>query len=136
MITVNTTVQNTGSIVCAEVAQLYVSFPEEAEQPVRILRGLEKVNIPAGATYAVSFSLRRRDVSYWDVAGQKWAVARGTYTFSVGSSSRDRGVTRLWSFKGLVSQKGGEEEWDVGLLGWLWRLRDVAREDDETRRRA
>jgi beta-glucosidase len=89
VISVQTTVQNTGSLAGAEVAQLYLSFPTEADQPVRILRGFEKVNITAGSSAAVSFSLRRRDISYWDVAAQKWAVANGTYTLSVGSSSRD-----------------------------------------------
>jgi beta-glucosidase len=29
----------------------------------------------------VEFELRRRDISYWDVKAQKWAVAPGTYTF-------------------------------------------------------
>lgn len=38
---VNTTLQNIGTLAGAEVAQLYVSFPAEAAQPVRILRGLE-----------------------------------------------------------------------------------------------
>ncbi|KAH6664917.1 glycoside hydrolase family 3 C-terminal domain-containing protein [Halenospora varia] len=60
--------ENTGFLDGAEVAQLYVSNPEEASQPVPILRGFEKVNITAGSTSAVSFSLRRRDVSYWDVS--------------------------------------------------------------------
>lgn len=66
VISVNTTVQNTGSLRGAEVAQLYLSFPDEADQPVRILRGFEKVNITAGQTADVSFTLRRRDVSCWD----------------------------------------------------------------------
>lgn len=87
--TINTTLQNTGTLVGAEVAQLYVSFPAEAAQPIRILRGFEKLEITAGSRTDVSFSLRCRDISYWDVAAQKWAIANGTYTFSVGSSSRD-----------------------------------------------
>lgn len=89
VITVNTTVQNSGSLNGAEVAQLYVSFPDEADQPVRILRGFEKITIASGETASVSFSLRRRDISYWDVLAQDWAVASGNYTFAVGSSSRD-----------------------------------------------
>ncbi|RDW85901.1 hypothetical protein BP5796_04226 [Coleophoma crateriformis] len=106
--TVNTTVQNSGSLDGAEVAQLYVSFPDEAAQPVRVLHGFEKVNITTGATSSVSFSLRRRDVSYWDVAAQNWAVASGTYTFGVGSSSRDiRGnATLTISARSVVSPCG------------------------------
>jgi beta-glucosidase len=89
MVSVNTTVQNTGSLIGAEVAQLYLSFPDEADQPVRGLRGFEKFNITPGQTADISFSLHRRDISYRDISGQKWAIASGTHTFSLGSSSRD-----------------------------------------------
>lgn len=89
VIQVTTSVSNTGAVEGAEVAQLYVTFPDEAAQPVRVLRGFEKVSIKPGQSAPVNFSLRRRDVSYYDVAAGKWAVANGEYTFSVGSSSRD-----------------------------------------------
>lgn len=97
VITVTTSIANTGNVIGAEVAQLYISFPDEAQQPSRVLRGFEKVQIDAGATSSdVTFSLRRRDISYWDVTAQKWAIAEGSYTFAVGASSRDiRGNTTL-----------------------------------------
>ncbi|KAI4602568.1 hypothetical protein KJ359_009816 [Pestalotiopsis sp. 9143b] len=84
VVSVSTTVTNAGA-----VAQLYVSFPAAAQQPPKILRGFEKPVIAAGASAEVAFTLRRRDLSYWDVVTQKWTVAAGQYTFSVGSSSRD-----------------------------------------------
>ncbi|ROV87592.1 hypothetical protein VSDG_09627 [Cytospora chrysosperma] len=87
--TVGTTVSNTGSLDGAEVAQLYVSFPEAAGMPVRSLRGFEKVMIAAGQSAAVSFPLRKRDLAYWDVAAQEWKVEAGDYTLYVGASSRD-----------------------------------------------
>ncbi|KAG6362234.1 hypothetical protein INS49_010464 [Diaporthe citri] len=89
VIQVTTSVSNTGAVEGAEVAQLYVTFPEEAGQPVRVLCGFEKVNVKPGQSAPVTFSLRRRDVSYYDTAAGKWAVASGDYTFAVGSSSRD-----------------------------------------------
>ena len=82
-------IKNTGSVEGAEVAQLYVSYPAEAKQPPQQLRGFEKVKLQPGEESEVTFSVRRRDVSYWDVVAQKWAIAKGTYTFSVGASSRD-----------------------------------------------
>lgn len=72
-----------------EVAQLYVAFPAEADAPIRSLRGFERVLIASGASQTVDFALRRRDLSYWDVAAQDWKIATGDYTFSVGASSRD-----------------------------------------------
>jgi beta-glucosidase len=96
VVTVSTTIKNTGGVDGAEVAQLYVSFPFEARQPEGILRGFEKPVVAAGASANVTFSLRRRDLSYWDVVAQKWTLAAGEYTFSVGSSSRDiRATTTL-----------------------------------------
>lgn len=41
--TVTVTIANTGALTGAEVAQLYVSFPEAAAEPVRQLRGFNKV---------------------------------------------------------------------------------------------
>jgi beta-glucosidase len=89
VMTVSLSITNSGSVDGNEIAQLYVAYPAEADQPVRQLRGFEKVLVAAGATESVTFSLRRRDLSYWDVQAQDWAVATGTYTFSVGASSRD-----------------------------------------------
>lgn len=87
--TVTTTIANTGDVTGAEIAQLYVSFPDAAEEPVRQLRGFKKVVLGAGESADVRFELRRRDLSVWDVVGQEWAVVEGEYVFKVGASSRD-----------------------------------------------
>ena len=89
VVSISFTLKNTGDVAGAEVAQVYVQYPEEAEQPVRQLRGFEKVALSAGQQKDITISIRRRDISYWDVVAQKWALASGSYTFSVGSSSRD-----------------------------------------------
>ena len=96
VISIRFTLKNTGDVAGAEVAQLYVQYPAEAEQPPRQLRGFEKVALPAGQEKDVSIQLRRRDLSYWDTVAQKWALADGIYTLHVGSSSRDlRGSTQV-----------------------------------------
>ncbi|KAL1638323.1 hypothetical protein SLS56_000131 [Neofusicoccum ribis] len=87
--TAATTVSNTGARDGAEAAQLYVAFPAAAGQPVRQLRGFEKVHLAQGEQRDLTFQLRRRDLSYWDVEAQNWAVASGKYEFWVGASSRD-----------------------------------------------
>ncbi|CAG8971052.1 hypothetical protein HYALB_00005290 [Hymenoscyphus albidus] len=87
------TVTNNGTVDGAEVVQLYISYPEEAAQPVRVLRGFEKITLPVGGQGSVDFGLKRRDLSFWDVEAQEWAVAKGTYMLSVGASSRDLRVS-------------------------------------------
>ncbi|GKZ22757.1 hypothetical protein AbraIFM66951_004254 [Aspergillus brasiliensis] len=86
---VSVKVANTGSLDGAEVPQLYLGFPSAAQQPVRQLRGFERVEIAAGKQSEVTFKLRRRDISYWDVQAQQWLVASGDYKVYVGASSRD-----------------------------------------------
>ncbi|KAK9854608.1 hypothetical protein MYU51_003755 [Penicillium brevicompactum] len=86
---VSVKVQNAGSVDGAEVPQLYISYPKAAQQPLRQLRGFENVEIKKGKQKEVKFNLRRRDISYWDVKAQNWAVAPGSYRVYVGASSRD-----------------------------------------------
>ena len=73
----------------AEISQLYIQIPVE-DQPLLQLRGFEKVTIPPGETKTVEFNIRRRDISVWDVASQKWKLMVGTkYPILFGASSRN-----------------------------------------------
>ena len=91
--TASATVTNTGGVAAQEVAQLYLGIPVEG-QPMRQLRGFEKVMIQPGESATVEFELRRRDMSVWDVQAQRWRLALGAeYQFYVGSSSRDLPLT-------------------------------------------
>jgi len=83
-------VGNTGGVAGAEVAQLYVSYPDEkaVDFPVRQLRGFEKVWLEPGQRKMVTFSLKRRDLSYWDVVRQNWVIPDSRIVVSVGASSR------------------------------------------------
>ncbi|KAK7955940.1 beta-glucosidase [Apiospora aurea] len=87
--TVTVNVANSGSVTGAEVAQLYVGYPSSVTAPPKQLRGFEKLPLAAGASGTATFALRRRDLSYWDVAQQNWVVPTGAFTISVGASSRD-----------------------------------------------
>ncbi|KAH9992698.1 glycoside hydrolase family 3 protein [Xylariaceae sp. FL0662B] len=91
--TVTVTVTNDGAVAGAEVAQLYVGFPESAAAPPRQLRGFEKLPLDPGAADTVTFILQRRDLSVWDTELQEWVVPAGTFDISVGSSSRDIRLT-------------------------------------------
>ncbi|KAF2469918.1 glycoside hydrolase family 3 protein [Lindgomyces ingoldianus] len=88
--TVTATITNSGTVTAAEVAQLYVGLPDSApETPVRQLRGFQKLSINAGEGKTVSFSLRRKDLSYWDSTSKKWVLPKGTFAIDVAASSRD-----------------------------------------------
>ncbi|KAJ5425331.1 hypothetical protein N7465_000401 [Penicillium sp. CMV-2018d] len=88
--TISATVQNTGDVAGAEVAQLYLGLPESAPStPPKQLRGFQKLNLQPGESGTATFELTRRDLSYWDVQTQKWILPSGTFTIYVGASSRD-----------------------------------------------
>jgi beta-glucosidase len=92
--TVSCTIKNIGLVTGAEVAQLYIGLPASAPaSPPRQLRGFKKINLVAGANGTVTFNIRRRDLSYWNVAAQKWATPTGTFNIFVGASSRDIRLT-------------------------------------------
>ncbi|KAL7422426.1 hypothetical protein Q5752_003074 [Cryptotrichosporon argae] len=85
----NVNVTNTGQRAGAEVAQLYMAYPEsEVEQPPRHLRGYAKAFLHPGQAETVEFALRTKDLSVWDVRRQLWTIPNGTFTFWAGSSSR------------------------------------------------
>jgi beta-glucosidase len=88
--TVSAYVRNSGRVTGAEVAQLYIGYPDSAPStPPKQLRGFSKINLVPGQSGQAIFELRRRDISYWDVATQKWVVPQGKFKVYVGSSSRD-----------------------------------------------
>ncbi|KAH7073165.1 glycosyl hydrolase family 3 N terminal domain-containing protein [Paraphoma chrysanthemicola] len=85
-------VTNTGSRSGFAVPQLYVSLPQETTPrgtPLKVLRGFEKVHLAAGETQTITFSLKRRDLSYWDVNEKSWIIPDGTIGFAAGFSSKD-----------------------------------------------
>lgn len=87
---VSVKITNSGSVEGAEVAQLYLSYPNSApETPLKQLRGFDKLKLAAGASGIAEFSLRKRDLAYWDTKTQNWVVPAGTFGVGVGASSRD-----------------------------------------------
>ena len=89
-ITVSADITNTGDRDGEEVAQLYVGprAPEDW-QPLRQLRGFERVMIPASQTRRVQFHLTAEDFYEWNLAREAYEVSASTVTLSVGPSSAD-----------------------------------------------
>ncbi|HRX57228.1 MAG TPA: glycoside hydrolase family 3 C-terminal domain-containing protein [Eubacteriales bacterium] len=83
-------ITNTGSVTGGEVVQLYVSHRSDvmfcAEQE---LKGFEKVLLHPGETKTVSFTLDRRDISYYNTKASGWRVEGGEYEIRISASSRD-----------------------------------------------
>ena len=80
-------VANTGARRGDEVVQLYLHDPVAGiSQPVRRLRGFERVTLGPGETTTVTFSLDRSDFGFFDNRG-KFVVESGVIDVYAGNSS-------------------------------------------------
>jgi beta-glucosidase len=88
-ITVRAKVTNTGSKAGDEVAQLYINDPVASiSQPVRRLRGFERVTLQPGQSKTVSWTLDRNDVGFYDNHG-RFVVENGRINTYVGNTSSE-----------------------------------------------
>ncbi|KAL2820541.1 glycoside hydrolase superfamily [Aspergillus cavernicola] len=80
-----------------EVVQVYVVDEiSTVVVPNRLLKGFEKVFVPAGETKDVEIELKVQDLGLWD-ARMKYVVEKGAFTVLVGGSSVDvRGNATFW----------------------------------------
>jgi beta-glucosidase len=83
------TIKNIGQYDGAEVPQVYLSFPEVAQEPPKLLRGFEKVFLTKGAEKKVTFKFKKTELSYYDIDAHKWVVPSGEFVARFGSSSRN-----------------------------------------------
>lgn len=89
-VTVSVKVRNTGKRAGAEVVQLYAGEDSPTVlRPVKELKGFRKVWLEPGETRTVEFELTAADLAFWDDVSHSWKTNPGTYTLSLGTSSRD-----------------------------------------------
>jgi beta-glucosidase len=80
-------VTNTGTVAGDDVAQLYLHDPVASiSQPVRRLRGFERVTLAPGASTTVRFKIDRSDYGFYDNRG-KFVVEPGQIDLYAGDSS-------------------------------------------------
>jgi beta-glucosidase len=87
-IEVSVAVRNDGAVAAAEVVQCYVGHPGQAvEQPVKLLRGFDRIDLAPGETRIVRFAVSLDSLRYRDVATHGWVLEPGDYRIMVGGSS-------------------------------------------------
>ncbi len=89
-VSVSFDLQNAGSMAGSEVVQLYVhQAKSNVVQPIKSLRGFQRVMLSPGETRHITLALPASQLSYYDVATHKFVVAPGTFHVMIGSSSDD-----------------------------------------------
>jgi beta-glucosidase len=82
--------KNAGARAGAEVAQLYTHQVRSAViQPIKSLRGFERVTLQAGESKNIHFTLPAKQLAFYDVKTKSFVVEPGTFNVLVGSSSED-----------------------------------------------
>ena len=94
-VTASVDVTNTGDRAGDDVVQLYIHDPVASiSQPVRRLRGFERVTLEPGQTQTVSFKLDGSDFGFYDERG-KFVVEPGVIDVYAGDSSSADMVQQL-----------------------------------------
>ncbi len=89
-LSVSIQVTNTGDRGGDEIVQLYVKSPtSDLIKPSKKLRAFKRINLEAGETKSVDFTLSRDDFTHWDTVSSSWKVEDGTFQIQLGASSAD-----------------------------------------------
>ncbi len=91
-VTLTVPVSNTGLKDGDEVVQVYMSTPIDPAGPVKNLRALRRVRIPAGETVNVTFTLEPETFATFDPVKGRMTTRPGVYRMAVGRSSADTPV--------------------------------------------
>jgi len=88
-------VTNTGSREGAEVVQLYIrDVVSTVTRPVKELKGFKKVWLKPGETTTVAIDITPASLKFFDI-NMKYVVEPGDFDIMVGTSSRDKDLTKL-----------------------------------------
>ncbi|KAI4674502.1 uncharacterized protein J4E88_008238 [Alternaria novae-zelandiae] len=85
----STILTNTGTVSASEVVQLYVSYPEAAREPPKLLKAFAKVHLEADQSTDVLLEVLMDDLRIWSEQKKGWDFVHGEYNFLVGFSASD-----------------------------------------------
>ncbi len=88
-------VKNRGRRDGDEIVQLYVSRPDDAEGPVKALRGIKRVSLKAREAVKVTIPLDDETFSWWDPEKGRVVSRAGDYVLQVGGTSADNGLKKV-----------------------------------------
>ena len=91
---VSLNIKNSGDRAGAEVVQIYVGVPDEAQEPPKQLKGFEKIMLEPGETVSVTIPLGDDRLMMFDEPEGEWRLFKGVYKVMAGSSSRDIRLTQ------------------------------------------
>ena len=93
--TLTVDVTNTGQRDGEEVVQLYIRNLQDADGPIKSLRGFQRVSVKAGQTKKVTLELSSKSFEFFDTTTNTMRVKPGRYELYYGNSSEESDLKRL-----------------------------------------
>ncbi|MBR5493085.1 MAG: glycoside hydrolase family 3 C-terminal domain-containing protein [Alistipes sp.] len=88
-------VKNTGKRDGDNVVQLYVSRPDDAEGPIKTLRGYKRVSLKAGEAAEVRIPVDEETFLWWNPESGRMNPMAGEYVLHYGDTSDDAGLKQI-----------------------------------------
>jgi beta-glucosidase len=85
---VSFTVQNTGTVAAAEIAEVYASLPASTNEPPQRLIAWKRVMLAPGQKQQVDLTVDPMLLSIFNTAQNKWSLVSGDYSIHAGGSSQ------------------------------------------------
>lgn len=92
-------IKNTGRYTGNEVAQVYITYPQLQQMPIKELKAFKKIPVAVNEETTVQFSVAISDLQKWDEATHSWKLNKGNYTVMVGSNAADAKLTSMVSIQ-------------------------------------
>jgi beta-glucosidase len=87
-IKVSCTITNSSGVAGEEVVQLYIRDKvASVTRPIKELKGFEKINIKAGETKTVSFTINKNTLQFYSEEKDAWIVEPGEFDIMIGTAS-------------------------------------------------
>lgn len=98
---VSFSLKNTGKYDGDEVAQVYVNMSEYGGiAPKKELKGFKRVALKRGESKRVTIPIDKKQLRYWNVEDSKFVTPEGDYVISVGGSSEDLNIYKVFTLTG------------------------------------
>ena len=109
--TVSFSVENTGKMSGAEVAQLYIAPKTNGTfRPAQELKGFVRITLAPNEKKRAEITLSDRSFALWSTKHNDWVVESGEYEILVGASSRDIRLHGTVTRKGITEKLYDEPE--------------------------
>ena len=105
------TIENTGNVTGAEIAQLYIGKKSDTVfRPVRELKGFARVELSPGQQKEVRIPFDDKTFRFYDTRTDSWEIESGVYRIMVGKDAEHMALEDALEVKGTVNNGGYNKE--------------------------